>query len=497
MPSTDIERTSAASPQARARNESQISRVAVPAADPTAAVRVGRYEISHLIGSGGMATVHLGRLIGAAGFVRVVAIKRLLPHYAHNAEFQQLLENEGRLAARIQHPNVVATHDVVAGEGELLLIMDYVPGASLDILMSSVRRREGRVPLLIALAIVCDALHGLHAAHEAKDRHGRRLDIVHRDISPHNLLVGTDGVSRVLDFGIAKAANSVTSTTAGTVRGKLSYMAPEQLREQKLYRRTDVYAVGIVLWELLTGRRMHDSETSNGRSFANIPAPSTLSPVPKTLDEIVMRALKEEPSQRFATALEMASQIEALFTPASRAEVGTWLRREAQKELDRRDKLVQSIEVGGTSYAPHSNPGQTLTRRSARRRQRLVRVALSATLACAAGWAAIFWQQQEDSAAQGKPALEAHAATSAIGVDRAAETTFEPVLGQVSPGEQALSAARSSPESAEESLTQKEQRSQRLTSGGVKGPRRTAKADCKVPYTIDAAGRKLFKPHCF
>src|SRR5580700_4657373 len=164
---------------------------------------IGRYAIFGKIASGGMASVHFGRLLGAAGFSRTVAIKRLHPHLADEPEFLSTLIDEARLAARIHHPNVVPTLDVESAEGELLVVMEYVRGESLARLLRAESARGRRLPLSIASAIVIGALHGLHAAHEATSDRGAPLGIVHRDVSPHNILVGVDGMARVIDFGVA------------------------------------------------------------------------------------------------------------------------------------------------------------------------------------------------------------------------------------------------------------------------------------------------------
>src|SRR5262245_51026591 len=167
---------------------------------------IGRYALHGELASGGMATVHLGRLLGPVGFSRTVAIKRLHAQYAQDPEFVSMFLDEARLAARIRHPNVVPTLDVVATSGELFLVMEYVPGESLSRLARAARDRMERMPPRIVSAIMSGVLHGLHAAHEAKSERGEPLGIVHRDVSPQNVLVGTDGVARVLDFGVAKAA---------------------------------------------------------------------------------------------------------------------------------------------------------------------------------------------------------------------------------------------------------------------------------------------------
>jgi serine/threonine-protein kinase len=183
---------------------------------PTAPLKIlGRYAVYGEIASGGMATVHLGRLQGPAGFSRTVAIKRLHPQRARDPEFVAMMLDEARLAAGIRHPNVVSTLDVVASDGELFLVMDYVEGESLARLLKQSRAIGERVPLPIVSSIVTGMLWGLHAAHETKADDGTPLDIVHRDVSPQNVLVGIDGVARVVDFGVAKASRRVQGTESG------------------------------------------------------------------------------------------------------------------------------------------------------------------------------------------------------------------------------------------------------------------------------------------
>src|SRR5580704_13437939 len=189
----------------------------------------GRYTIYGKIASGGMASVCFGRLLGGEGFARTVAIKRLHPHLAEDPEFRATLIDEARMAARIHHPNVVPTLDVVTADGELMLVMEYVRGESLARLLKIERARSRRVPLHIVSAIGSGSLNGLHAAHEATSDSGEPLGIVHRDVSPQNLLVGVDGLARVIDFGVAKAAGRLQTTSDGAIKGKVAYMAPEQL----------------------------------------------------------------------------------------------------------------------------------------------------------------------------------------------------------------------------------------------------------------------------
>jgi serine/threonine-protein kinase len=319
---------------------------------------LGRYALYEPIASGGMATVHFGRLLGPVGFSRTVAIKRLHPQFASDPEFVSMFLDEAHLAAHIRHPNVAATLDVVALEGELFLVMDYVQGESLSKLIRAARHAGEPVPVPIAASVVAGALHGLHAAHEATGDGGEALAIVHRDVSPQNIVVGVDGTARVLDFGVAKAVGRLQTTREGQLKGKMAYMAVEQLRGAPVDRRTDVYAVGVVLWETLVGRKLFDGDNDVevfGKVLdAPIEAPGRFVPdVPPELDAIVMRALAREAQDRFATARDMARAIERAVPPIAAADVGEWVERMAEKMLASRAGVVARIERSSpTSASP-------------------------------------------------------------------------------------------------------------------------------------------------
>jgi serine/threonine protein kinase len=332
---------------------------------------VGRYALYGELAAGGMATVHLGRLLGPVGFSRTVAIKRLHDQFAKDPEFVSMFLDEARLCARIRHPNVVPTLDVIAGDRQLLLVMEYIQGESLSRLFRAAVAREERVPLKIAVAILSGVLHGLHAAHEAKDERGQPLGIVHRDVSPQNVLVGADGVARVLDFGIAKAKGRLYTTQDGRVKGKLAYMAPEQLRSDPVDRKTDIFAASVVAWELLTGRRLFEGE-NEGAVVTKVlldpikPPSSMIAPGKDagskaalrgqnwdTLDAIVMRGLERDPSKRFATAREMATALEEAVQPATVAQVSTWVESVAADVLSERTARVQEIESRSADVRQH------------------------------------------------------------------------------------------------------------------------------------------------
>ena len=301
------------------------------------------------IAAGGMATVHYGRLSGQAGFSRTVAIKRLHPQYAKDPEFVTMFLDEALLAARIRHPNVVSTLDVVATSEEIFLVMEYVQGESLARLMKAVRAGMTAADTRIVATIVSGVLHGLHAAHEARDEQGVPLNIVHRDVSPQNILAGVDGVARVLDFGVAKAAGRVQTTREGQLKGKIAYMAPEQLHGAPVTRQTDVYASAVVAWEGLTGKRLFQFDNEAALVTAilqgRIPPPSEAAPhVPAAFDRVVMRGLERDASKRYATAREMAVDLEKCVGIASASEVGEWVERLAGDELLLRMSRIADIE---------------------------------------------------------------------------------------------------------------------------------------------------------
>jgi eukaryotic-like serine/threonine-protein kinase len=305
---------------------------------------VGRYRLFAEIAAGGIATVHLGRLRGHAGFAKTVAIKKLHPTYARDPEFVAMLLDEARLTSRIQHTNVVSTLDVVACDGELCLVMEYVPGDSL----AKLARREAVDPAT-AVGIMVGVLHGLHAAHEAKSEIGEALGLVHRDVSPQNILVGRDGVARIADFGIAKAVGRIHTTQEGQVKGKFAYMAPEQIRLRGVDRRTDVYAASVVLWEILTGRRLFVADEPGSLAVQVLRGarqpPSLHAPgLTAEVDAIVMRGLARKPGDRFENAREMAIALESALTPATPREVGEWVEARAASAIAHREKLVAQME---------------------------------------------------------------------------------------------------------------------------------------------------------
>jgi serine/threonine protein kinase len=319
------------------------------------------YAMHGAIAAGGMATVHVGRLLGPSGFARSVAIKRLHPQLAANADIASMFAEEARLSARVIHANVVPVLDVVYADGELLLVMEYVRGESLSRLLAHAHP-GGHVPIPIVAAVLADLLHGLHAAHEAKGEDGAPLRLVHRDVSPQNVLVGTDGVARVVDFGIAKALGLAPVTRDGQLRGKIPYMAPEQLARRSIDRRVDVYAAGVVLWEALAGKRLFHAD-DDATLFSKVleevvPPPSRFhDSVPEGLDAVVLRAIERDPERRFADARAMALALDDVVTRASPLAVAEWVKNSAAPALAERDARIAEMErTDGAEGAEASLP---------------------------------------------------------------------------------------------------------------------------------------------
>ncbi len=311
--------------------------------------QLGRYALFDQIAQGGMATVHLGRLIGPVGFSKIVAIKQMHESAARNPDFVAMFLDEARLSGRVQHPNVVATFDVIANNGEAFLVMEYVHGESLSALLRAARVRGEKLPPAFAVHVLCDVLAGLHAAHEATDEHGEPLKLIHRDVSPQNIMIGVDGVARVLDFGIAKAAGRLQETQTGQLKGKLGYMAPEQLLGRPLDRRVDIFAAGICLWEAISGRKMFDADNSGQLMYqvleTDIPPLSSITEVTPALSRAVERATAREPEERFATAREFADALERSTELVSSRQIGDWVSRLSGEALSRRFERLRAIEA--------------------------------------------------------------------------------------------------------------------------------------------------------
>jgi serine/threonine-protein kinase len=468
---------------------------------------MGRYVIGDSFASGGMGTVHLARVRGAEGFSRVVAAKKLFPHLARDAAFRQMLLDEARLVSRIRHPNVVTTLDLVEDGDELLVVMEYIHGVSLARVLARCRRGLA-MPVTVAAGIVEGVLSGLHAAHEARGEAGNPLGIVHRDVSPQNVLVGADGVARLIDFGIAKAALQLHATEPGVVKGKTGYMAPEQLQRVHVTRRSDLFAAGVVLWEAIANRRLVDERDAEALSrwvaLTHVDPPGKMrGEIDSGLDAVVLRALAREPGARFPTAEAMGTALREACPTASSVETAKWLQTVAVDDLelsDERVRLFEQTSIDPTassraSSAPRSDayPASIVTVPQGpfapKRRGR--RIALVAG-AAATGLAAFAWSSfvrhpntirpgiaSGNEVAPGSPSPRAAAPPETIGATiPLPSSSAAPAAGSASssgvPG--AVPApSRPSP----------------------RVPSAAGHADCDPPFSVDASGRKHYYPNCF
>lgn len=321
--------------------------------------QLGRYEVLTQLASGGMAAVYVARALGVAGFERLVAIKVLHPHLAYEEEFVSMFLDEARLAARIRHPNVVPTLDISDTEGDgFFLVMQYIEGDHFGSLLGHAARGGERIPARATVRIVLDALGGLGAAHELTDEFGDPLKLVHRDVSPHNVMVSIDGSAHLTDFGVAKAEKRLSSTRAGQFKGKLAYMAPEQASTGFADQRSDLFSMGIILWEALTGRRLFRAE-NNAATLTKIlheaiPLPSELWDDLHAYDDLMAKVLHRDADQRFQTADEFADALEDAAAAhegiAKPREIGEVMKRWLGERIaDQNTRLREAIDLLGRS----------------------------------------------------------------------------------------------------------------------------------------------------
>jgi serine/threonine protein kinase len=330
---------------------------------------IGRYVLHRQIARGGMATIHIARLMGDEGFNRIVAAKRLNPEFTEDAEFVAMFLDEARVASKVQHRNVVPVLDVVTAGEEVILVQEYVHGVPLQWLCRALREQRFQLPVNIAVSIGCQVLSGLHATHETTDELGTPLHIVHRDVSPQNVMLAVDGTARLLDFGVAKAAMAAHVTREGTYKGKLAYSAPEQLRGTATHQ-SDIYSLSVLLWELLVGQRMHGAARSGaelitavlqgalpsildaldaGRTWVAIPEAERKSL--KLLDPIIRKGLAVDTCERWSSAAEMEEALSAAVTPAPTVLVAAWLKRVGRSFLEERQRVIAAEEVSWRSVA--------------------------------------------------------------------------------------------------------------------------------------------------
>jgi len=325
----------------------------------------GRFELLLEMGSGGMATLFLSRIRGPQNFEKLIAIKKIHDHLSKEDEFVDMFLDEARISAMIHHPNVVQIFDLGSIDDAYFIAMEYVHGQDLSQMLRGVIRNKNQTyGWAHACRLVADAAAGLHAAHELKDQEGNPLGLVHRDVSPQNILVSYDGHVKVVDFGIAFAAEKISQTSVGTLKGKASYMSPEQSRGQPVDRRSDVFALGILLFECCCMKRLFREDTEAGTLLrvgaADVPRPRTVRPdLPADLERIILRALAKDPDDRFDTAGDLQQALEQLLVTRGEV-VGPTQIEGLMNELFHDRKRIRDTQLREVSLRPSTNVGPAI-----------------------------------------------------------------------------------------------------------------------------------------
>ena len=316
--------------------------------------RLGRYRVCYRIAQGGMASVYLARIDTSVGFGKWVALKIIHPNIAADDRFVAMFLDEARLAAQLDHPNLCSVFDFGEEDGTYYIAMEYLHGETLGAVARRAWATQGSLPLEFCVRVLADAARGLHAAHEMRDVDGSLAGVVHRDVSPENVFVTYTGSSKIVDFGVARSKLQEHDRTAtGELKGKLAYMSPEQLHERNVDRRTDVWALGVVLWEVTVGRRLFRRQTDAQTVFAisrdPITRPSRLrEDYPPSLEAIVMRALERDKERRYSTALELSRALEGWLNTTHNligvSEVGEFMQALFVDQIAWRDRYLRSFD---------------------------------------------------------------------------------------------------------------------------------------------------------
>jgi serine/threonine protein kinase len=496
---------------------------------------IGRYLLHRQIARGGMATIHIARLMGDEGFSRIVAAKRLHPEFAEDPEFVEMFLDEARIASRVNHRNVVPVLDVVKANEEVVLVQEYVHGVPLHWLLRTAHEAHTHVPLNVAVSIATQVLAGLQAAHETTDELGNPLNIVHRDVSPQNVMVATDGTARLLDFGVAKATMAAHITRAGTFKGKLAYSAPEHVRGNAV-QQSDVYSLSVVIWELIVGHRLH----GNGQAEAELITEIMTGRMPTitqalaaeremmgayrwnqllALEPIIQKGLAVKIEDRWQTAAEMEEALAEALPPASSADVGQWLKALGKEFLEGREKMIAAEEASWRRQAPPlstratSQPGRTtragvLSGSMIKLEKRSTKFAIAALFLLLAVLGVAFAMRggSTQAAAAAKPAAQPIAAQPVVPPPVPAAAAPAPVIHDATvardPEPETEAKAAPAPKRIVHVVRQAPRQVARVTAAPTK-PAPTpvaaapapAKDDCNPPYYFEGR-KKIFKPAC-
>ncbi|MFT5354331.1 MAG: serine/threonine protein kinase [Polyangiales bacterium] len=334
--------------------------------------RVGRYRLLGEIARGGMATVHFARLAAAHGFEKWVAVKLMHEHMSQDENFVGMFHDEARIVSQLNHPNICQVMDFGDDDGRLYLVMEYLHGETLSSVVRSAWRGGNRLPLWFCARIIADAARGLHAAHELKDRDGKTVGLVHRDVSPQNIMVLYDGVGKLMDFGVVRAEGRLTETAAGTLKGKFAYMAPEELRGGESDKRADIWALGVMLWEITCGQRLFRAKGEGQTAVlvlqSDIPDPrSLIEGFPDSLADIIMGCLQRDQDNRIGTARDVAVGLERYLleagTIAAPEDVSEVLEQQFPgRAAERRAELQQRQALSERPPPPDESSSTTMSR---------------------------------------------------------------------------------------------------------------------------------------
>ncbi|MEO7734436.1 MAG: serine/threonine-protein kinase [Kofleriaceae bacterium] len=324
--------------------------------------KLGRYELLARIATGGMGEIFLARLEGAAGFEKLCVIKRILPHLADDERFRAMLISEARIASNMSHANICHIYELDETDRQLYLVMEYLEGVTLLQLLRTLSRTDARLDLGFIAGVVQQACEGLHYAHELRDRNGTSLGVVHRDVTPSNLFLTESGVVKIVDFGIAKAKDT-QETNSGTVKGKYAYMAPEQLRGQPIDRRVDVFSLGVVVFEMLTCRRLYQRKTDYLTFRAVMEQPVVdvrlhRPDAPEGITAVLTRALDRDPDRRYATARQLGHALQDAFgslRPWGQGDISELVRTTFAEEIQ-----LNNAEISNVVRRSEIGPPQTI-----------------------------------------------------------------------------------------------------------------------------------------
>ncbi|MFT3841311.1 MAG: TIGR02265 family protein [Myxococcaceae bacterium] len=327
----------------------------------------GRYQLVRKLAVGGMGEVWLARQKGPVGFEKLVVVKRLLPHLSAEQEFINMFFDEARIAAVLNHPNIAQIYDLGEVNGEYYIAMEYVHGQNLRVVAQQALDVKGGTPMALKCRVLADAAAALDFAHRAKSPSGQALNLIHRDISPQNIIIGFSGAVKLIDFGVAKAAGKLAKTATGVIKGKYAYMSPEQAKGEELDLRSDIFGLGIVFYEILASQRLfkrdNDTDTLKAVVYEKIPPPSAHAKgIPKAVDAIVMKALERKRDDRYQTAGEMQLALEEFLVrqrlPATPAHLAAFMRELFPDEAAQggADEPTQSTSDSGSPLSAPSMP---------------------------------------------------------------------------------------------------------------------------------------------